>query len=439
MSTTDNYQQNNKNNVGLFSTEHPTNWPLLLFIFLLPLVNVQHKIFPPLPGGINFINVMFLLSFIWAMKINGKTNKETSVSSWILCFLAYSFISFLVMLSTLNAPIPNSLNTLKDFSFIVLLYYLVQKSVHDWGGLRRIIVASLLSLPYTFYIVWSQYLSVSKWHYSNTMRVSGPFADLGANELGAYCVTASLIAICLLVTKNHSKMWRYFLYMSACCATFSLMFSYSRGGYLAFFVGIFFLFMNKSNRLKTLVIILVVALLASPFIPVSVQERFSSITSSEEKRDESAQSRFVFWEIAFEQYKSSPILGFGYKSWRSIEINPTNMDTHNYFVKTLVEKGAIGIIILLALLYSIYRQAKKLHKNAKHDEWASAIALAVLATTLALIFGNMFGDRFSHKSVVAIYWVMIGVMLKAALLTTESQPEKEQSKSPKRPRFANMS
>lgn len=401
---------------GIFVTEYMTNWPLLIFIFFLPLVNVQHKFFPPLPGGINFMNVLFILSLIWAIRIKGETNQESSIGRWIFWFLIYGLLSYFIMVINLSNPIPNSLNSLKDFTFIITLTFIVQKSIRDIGGVRRIILATLLSLPYTFRLVYSQYATVSKWHYNNTMRVSGPFTDLGANELGAYCVTASLIAICLLTTKHLSRNWKYLIYLSTGCATMSLMFSYSRGSYLAFFVGILFIFMHKQKRLKTLMIVLLIALIASPFIPVSVQERFSSITSSEEERDESAQSRFVFWEIAFDKFKSSPVVGYGYKSWRSPEINPTHMDTHNYFVKTLVEKGIIGMILLIGLLYSIYKQARKTHKKYGDNPLASAISLGVVTTTLALVFGNMFGDRFSHTTVVAIYWVYIGLMLKIPLL-----------------------
>jgi len=409
-------QNNMSKTSSIFDTSYKTNWPLLLFVFFLPLVNVQHKIFPSLPGGINFMNVMFLLSLIWAYKIKGETNKDSSVGNWIFWFLLYGFLSYLIMLVTLNVPTPNSLNSFKDFLFVICLVFLVQKSIQDWGAFRRIILATLLSLPYTFWLVWGQYRSVSKWHYSDTMRVSGPFADLGANELGAYCVTASLFSICLLNTKAASKQWKIALYSFATLATMSLMFSYSRGSYLAFFVGVIFIFMHKQKRLKTLLIVLLIALMASPFIPVSVQERFSSISSSEENRDTSAQSRFIFWEVAFEQFKSSPIVGYGYKSWRSPEINSTGMDTHNYFVKTLVEKGIVGIIILLGLLYSIYRQASRTHKISKDNPWASAVSLGVITATIALIFGNMFGDRFSHTSVVAIYWIFVGLMLKIPLL-----------------------
>jgi putative inorganic carbon (HCO3(-)) transporter len=401
---------------GLFTTAYLTNWPLLIFIFFLPLVNLQHKFFPPLPGGVNFMNVMFILCLIWAFRIKGETNKDASVSKWIIWFLCYGFVSYLIMLMTLSFPTPNSLNSFKDFAFILLLVFIVQKSIKDWGGFRRIILATLLSLPYTYRLVWSQYLTVSKWHYSNTMRVSGPFSDLGANELGAYCVSASLFAICLLVTKNSKKSWKWGLYIFVFCATMSIMFSYSRGSYLAFFVGVFFIFMHKQKRLKTLMIVLLISLMASPFIPVSVQERFSTISSSEEERDDSAQSRFVFWAIAFEKYKSSPIVGYGYKSWGSPEINPTHMDTHNYFIKTLVEKGAIGVIILIGLLYSIYRQARKTHLISKDNPWASAVSLGVISATIALFFGNMFGDRFSHTTVVAIYWIYVGLMLKIPLL-----------------------
>jgi O-antigen ligase len=158
-------------------------------------------------------------------------------------------------------------------------------------------------------------------------------------------------------------------------------------------------------------------------LPVSVIERFTSISSSEETRDKSASSRFVFWEAAFEKAKESPIVGWGYRSWRSPEINKTSMDTHNFFVKTIVEGGIIGLLLLVGLLYSIHNLAKSSYRSATNNN-QKGIALAVLLSTVGLVAGNMFGDRFSHYPVVFIYWTIVGILIKFEQISTISNETK---------------
>ena len=40
----------------------PRNWPLYLFLILLPLQNITAGYLPNIGGGFNFLNIMFLIS-----------------------------------------------------------------------------------------------------------------------------------------------------------------------------------------------------------------------------------------------------------------------------------------------------------------------------------------------------------------------------------------
>ncbi|WDE12253.1 O-antigen ligase family protein [Thalassomonas haliotis] len=399
-----------------------TNWPLLIFLFFLPLRNVVAKFFPPLPGGINFVNVFFVLAFFFCLRTKEKIDWSYVPNKKLLYFILYLFLSMLLMMVNLDQPIEGTFNTLKDFVFILLLAYIVQKSITRVEDVEKIIIALILPMPYVFRLVYIQYKSVASWHYSHDLRVNGPMLGLGSNELGAYLVTTTLLLVALVFFFKTQKKWlRYFTYLALVLSGTSLTLTYSRGAYLSVILGLLYFYLIKEKKGK-LTLILVLFTFSLPVImPVSVVERFSTINSEEEERDESAASRFVFWEIAFEKAQQSPIFGYGYRSWRSPEINKTGMDTHNYFVKTIVEGGAIGLLLLLSLIFANFKLARYAYKNAT-DPTHKAIALAVLLSTLGMMLGNMFGDRFSHYSVVFIYWTLVGALIKLQQLSKGPTP-----------------
>jgi len=325
------------------------------------------------------------------------------------------------MFINLSVPTPNSLNTLKDFALILCLMYIVQKSITRVEDVEKIIIALILPMPYVFRLVYSQYKNVASWHYSDDLRVNGPLVNLGSNELGAYLVTCTLLLISLAFFFEFKRNWaKYLTYISLFCAGTSLALTFSRGAYLAIILAGFYFYLIKEKKGKLTAILIVFTLSLPVIMPVSVVERFTSIGASEDTRDKSASSRFEFWEVAFDKTAESPIVGWGYRSWQSSEINSTGMDTHNYFVKIMVEGGAIGLLLVIMLLFSIYKLSRKNYKLATNSVHKS-IALAVLLSTIGLCIGNMFGDRFSHYSVIFIYWTMVGILIKLDQLTQPKQ------------------
>ncbi|MGI1678187.1 MAG: O-antigen ligase family protein [Cellvibrionaceae bacterium] len=407
-----------------------TNWPLLAFLFLLPLVNIQQKFFPPLPGGINFMNVMFALSLIGAFWKGGRVHWEQSANKWIVAFMVYLVFSYVIMLFMLTLPIERSLNALKDLLFTISLTFLVQKSISSYKDVKLILFALLLPLPYVFRVIFNQYQVVARWNYSDSLRVNGTMVDLGSNEIGAYLVTASVLAVVLAFSFKVEKLWeKALLYIAVPCALLSLMYTYSRGAYVSIIAAAIVFYFYKKNKGK-LTVILLLFFVASPLIiPESVYQRFSSISSEDGERDESAESRFVFWEAAFERAKQSPIFGYGYRSWGSSEINSTGMDTHNYFVKTIVEGGVLGILLLIALLISISNLARTTIKNSK-SQLMRAVGIVLLCSVIGILVGNMFGDRFSHPPIIFIFWVLCGVCAKLHCLAVPDFNEPVNKPSP---------
>lgn len=397
---------------SLLGSSYATNWPLILFAILIPLRNVQLKYIPNFGAGINFLNVGLVLSFVGAVFVGGKLVKGSGINKWVLIFALYSLTSLFIGYRSVYTDTGIHFNFLKDTLIAISLLYIVQKSVRDWVGIKRIIIATMIPLPYMAYVVWNQYSSVAKWHYYHGLRISGTFVDLGANELGAFFVTTGLFYTALLVYLK-DKFWKLLVLGGLAFSVFGLVYSYSRGGYVAFAVGAAAIFLMHKSKASVLAFLVVAALITANFVPSSVVERFESITTESVEMDTSAQSRFVFWGIAADYIKKSPVFGLGYHTFHHKEVNPFGMDTHNYFIKVMVEQGFVGFAILVLILLSIYKIGLRQYRESTGNEWTNGLGVGVIAILTGLIVGNMFGDRFSHYPMISYFWIFVGLLLAA--------------------------
>ena len=127
---------------------------------------------------------------------------------------------------------------LKDAMLAIMIVFVAQMSVTDWSTLKRILLVTLLPLPYILKVTWNQHASVSRWHYSDALRISGTFSLLGANEYAAFCVTIA-VADVRAAACGHSchATWRVMLAGGIACVMIGVMWSYSRTAYIALMLG----------------------------------------------------------------------------------------------------------------------------------------------------------------------------------------------------------
>jgi len=419
----------------LSGSAYKTNWPLLLLIFLIPLRNIQIQYLPNLGGGLNALNVLFLLALFHSMMHGRKYETSSGINGIIIWYILSGVLALMVGYGYLQGGAEGNWKAFKDQCIPLLLVMIIQKSAADGVQWRRILIAGLLSVPYCARLVWDQYKSVASFHYSDDLRIKGPFMDLGANEMGAYSVTLTLLAVALLISVWQQPRWRNFFLFVLFCSGICVLYSYSRGAYVSVLLGLIVILVKSGKLSKVILPAILVSIISLPLLPASVTERFSTISSEEDERDESAQSRFVFWEIALNKWKERPFLGFGYKTADDETINPHQMDTHNYYVKVIVERGIIGSIMLILLLMAVWKLTKRnlIHNRNEHfdddedeeidtgDPFAQGVALGMHGIFAALLLANMFGDRFSHYPVLTIFWTLVGLIAASQLHRNEPQ------------------
>jgi len=388
------------------------NWFLYLFVFLLPLQSSQEAHLPTLPGGINFLNIGFMLSLIGAWYTGGKLSRWTGLHRWVWLYLGWSFVTLLIGLSLFPTPTDMlRFNRLKDSVIGVLLLFVVEMSVTDWTSLKRVLLATTLPLLYILRITHSEYASVARWHYSDKLRVSGTFTSIGANEFGAFCVTVALVLFALLIATKWPRRWRLLLAVGVISMVMCILWTYSRTAYVTVLIGSVCMLLLWRGR-KKMVIPLIFGLLIVPsFLPHAVVERFDSTHVEGPQADTSTEMRYVFWDVAWTHFEMHPLVGTGYRTFATY--NPYKMDTHNFFLRELVEKGSIGFVIIVGLFLSMARACWRCFRDSPHASLGYALGLGLCAAWIALVIGNIWGDRFTYTQMIGYFWVYLALALKA--------------------------
>jgi O-antigen ligase len=388
------------------------NWFLYLFIFLLPLQSSQEAHIPSLPGGINFLNVGFALALLGAWHCGGKLARWTGLHRWVWLYLGWSFVTLLIGLSLFPTPDDTlRFNTLKDSLIGVLLLFVVEMSVTDWTTFKRVLLATTLPLLYILRVTHADHSGVARWHFSDKLRMAGTFTTVGPNEFAAFCVTSALVLFALLIATKWSRRWRALLVAGVISMVLCILWTYSRAAYATVLIGGVCMLLLWRGRKKMVLPLLFGLLVVPSFLPHAVVERFDTTHVEGPQADSSTEMRYVFWDVAWDHFKMHPVVGTGYRTFASY--NPYKMDTHNFFLRELVEKGAVGFVIMLGLFFSMARVCWRCFRDSPHASLGYALGLGLCAAWIAMVIGNIWGDRFTYTQMIGYFWVYLALALKA--------------------------
>jgi O-antigen ligase len=132
----------------------------------------------------------------------------------------------------------------------------------------------------------------------------------------------------------------------------------------------------------------------------------------------------IIWQDALELVKSFPLRGTGFDTYRLLHRSLGFGDTHNYYLKILVEEGLLGFLIFMALLWKMFQVGYDLFRNSSEPLYSS-LGLGFATCMVGLAVVNFFGDRWSYQQVNSDIWILLAVVCRARLLSDEAATEDE--------------
>lgn len=304
----------------------------------------------------------------------------------------------------------------KDYMLLPLIWFLTADLVREKKTMilfTAVLVLGFLAVNVYYYnnLKW-----MNLWHFSykNRDTFTGLFVYLKANHYGAFFVHIFFVLTGILVCIRARKVQMILLAVMA-LSLYNIMYSFSRGAYVALLGGLFCLALVRERKL---IIPLVVALIFwKTLMPVSVVERVEMTTTSSGALEESAAERIDLWRHAWGMFISSPLYGKGFNTFTFRGFT----DTHNYYLKMLAEQGLIGLATFLFLLFAALRMSWRLYREAT-DDYYRGIGLGFCLCVVSVLLTNFFGNRWSYLSMGSYFWVFMGLMTRAYLNTRAQTP-----------------
>jgi O-antigen ligase len=193
----------------------------------------------------------------------------------------------------------------------------------------------------------------------------------------------------------------------------ALLLTQSRGGLLAYvailMVSAYMLAPDRKTRIRRMVLVLVVCLLAAAVAGLFFQ-RLSEID------DYTAVSRLAIWGGAFTVFARSPVVGAGFGNLRPLMGGLLGLpegwmgDAHNLYLELLAESGLAGLIAFAFLIVFALRAARRCMRQSR-DEFAWLTGLAIfIAICGVLVHGTV--DYLFHTTpqVAALFFLVLGIL-----------------------------
>lgn len=400
-----------------------TGRPLFGLYYMMPFLPYRtlRDHFLDYPLGGNVVTVLVIAVIVGAL-IHGKRLPKSKLYIIWLFFGIYLYLSMWLGTALGNGPPPlwiTDLNfaTWKDYMLIPLIFLATCMVVEDRKAVRTVILLTAISLLFIDRSFLMETLSRSWSTFDENKRSSGPLG-YGSNQTAAFLAQFAMFfwGLVQFLKRRKAKLLSYGL---IAITLFATMYTFSRGAYLAVLVSTFILGILKDRKL--LVLVGVFLLTWQTVVPAAVSERVNMTQDANGQLEASAQERVSLWEDAKTAIASDPIFGIGYATYQLTEHVDGLRDTHNWYVKVLVETGAIGFLIALVLLQQLLVLPYRLFRRAE-DPLYRGLGLGLFLAVCSCLIANCFGDRWTYLEINGLLWVLAGAAVRASDLMKSEAP-----------------
>jgi probable O-glycosylation ligase (exosortase A-associated) len=199
------------------------------------------------------------------------------------------------------------------------------------------------------------------------------------------------------------------------CTLIAVMGTYSRGGALALFVMLGFLWLKSPYKIVTLVLGVVLVGVVLMSLPDQWFARMGSISNYE--NDPSAQARIWSWTFAWRMALDRPFTGGGFSVFyvadlykRLVPESSTFYNAHSIYFEMLGESGFVGLGLFLLLgLSSLLTAGSILRRTKGRPDLTWARNLAAMAQVS--LIGYASAGAFLNLGFFDLYYAIVAVIV----------------------------
>ncbi len=249
------------------------------------------------------------------------------------------------------------------------------------------------------------------------VRATASFKD--PNTLGIY-LSAIVPLICGLTFYYFKGINKAVIWLIALLGLAAALLTYSRPTLLAIYASLFVLGWVKRD--KTLVAVLVIGLLAAPFVAPKPVKDWAREVGYNPLRFMCNDDRIAAYRNSLNMIKAHPLIGVGintfmknykqykqYPEYRNV-VTADYLYAHNNFLHLAAEIGLIGLGVFIWLLYRLFRECAKIYKHLD-DNFLKLISLSLTGCLIAFLVNGLTESSLYYSRVAVIFWYLTGFSL----------------------------
>lgn len=271
----------------------------------------------------------------------------------------------------------------------------------------------------------------------NDYRVSGPIGDPN------FYAQIMVVLVPLGLDRFWNERKRVMKILAAWAVSASVLaviFSFSRGGFLALVAVIVAVFLTRHTRPMAVLASLALALVLVQFVPQRYVARIGTLRGILPGARRTLQAEVSFrgraseFLVGWMMFKDHPVLGVGWDNYpvhyqrysRQVGLDPRAEERapHNLYIEIAAETGVFGLaafLLILGMTYSGLIRARRSLLEVGLDDYVGMVFSLGVG-----LFGYLVAAMFIHGAYPRYLWVLVGIALaipRMAKMEVESRRE----------------
>jgi len=391
---------------------YKTEIGLYFLIPLIPFENLWIKLWTR-PLGTNLIDILIIALLIgWFLRRHEPFLEKNPFNWPIILLLLITLSSFFIGGVDLSFSDSHSvLARWKNFMIMPVLFLITINNVRSNRQIKILIALMAFSMFTNAFYFRSTFMWVKTVHFISRNRVT-TYVDLGPNEMASFVAQGTMLLAGIWLVYKH-KLARILIGIIIAANMYVILYSFSRGAYMAVFISSVFLGVVKDRRILIVLVFLLIGW--HQVLPISVVERIEMTTNEQSELDHSSQVRVDVWKEGLSAFVKNP-LGTGFDSYQTLGFGDTGKrDAHNMFVKMLVELGVQGLTIFLLLYWVTVKSGWRLYRSSKND-FSRGLGLGLIACVIVNMVTNLFGQNWLLFTVTSYYWIFAALVVRSTIM-----------------------
>lgn len=233
------------------------------------------------------------------------------------------------------------------------------------------------------------------------------------NDFGGYLVVVLSLVSALLLAKNYSRLKINGLSVLAILSTVAIIFTFSRGSWLAMFISFIFMAILSGKNLKRLVPVFLIIIILFLF-PMFHERLFFTFKSGGDS------DRFRYWLAAWKMINEHPFFGMGVGTFManfSKFLPNTNISyAHNCYLQIWAETGIFALFSFMGFIVSfVYFGIKRFIVSKDF------VLFGLLSGAVGFLLHSFFETNLYSLRLAVLFWAWVGLIF-ARLRVVDNQP-----------------